>query len=83
MNNQKKKPDGVARLYSVFVLSLKPKKERTNGRARELVKGTDVKAFRNIYVRFRNDSVELSDWKNFRRFMYAPCSEVLQMNWEE
>ena len=47
------------------------------------IKKLGQKEYNNINVRFTKDSVELSDYEDFRVLMYVQYSSIESMEWKE
>lgn len=47
------------------------------------VKKIGVKRYFNIYVRYKETCIELSDYPDFRVLMYIPYSEIEKIEFEE
>ena len=60
--------NGVAKKYAIVDLSVKKQ-----GR----------KKFPDVYVKFKEDCIEFSDWEDFHILMYIPYSELRNVELKE
>ena len=74
MNGKKTMNDGIA--VKCSILRLFRKKESTE-------KKEKGRKFENIYVKFKDDCVEMSDWEDFRMLIYIPYTEIEKIEWVE
>ena len=68
---------------------MKPIKVKNNGIAKKYVmvdlsvKKQGRKEFPDVYVKFKEDCIEFSDWEDFRILMYVPYSDLQNVELKE
>lgn len=62
------KVNGIAKKYAAIGL---------------VIKKYGRKDYPNVYVKFKKDCIEFSDWEDFRILMYIPYSELKNVELKE